>query len=630
MFADFVLEADYTGLKDLGTVFVNWVRIVGVMAMATLLLWELFRLVRGSGSSITCGLSGRFRDLPEDQVWKIRSYRLFLALTGLSLAVMAGFLGWGVIQGSAASMQRWILTAFTFACGFAVLAISWEFLIDLPRLSFRRIWAIGLFSIREAIRRKVLWSFLLVLIVFLFASWFIKADRPENQWRTYTNLVFFLMAGLILLTSGVIACFSLPTDIRQQTIHTVVTKPVQKIEILLGRMVGIIVLMTVILLVVAHLSLLYVFRGIAQEYRDDVMRARVRYGGALRFEELDLNGNWVQRRQQFSVGREWEYRQYIRGGSTQEAVFRFVNPPRHLPSKDRVGVEFGFDIFRTSKGGEYYREGVSCRFTFVNTAKWEPGRYDEYREGRDPATGQQLSDEALARRFGYYELPARPTVVDYQTYRVSFPGAVLEDLGDADFEIRVSCTTPGQYLGMAEPDLYVLADEGNFYLNFLKGAAGIWFLMALVVTLGVVFSTHLSSLVDLMLTTLLVGCGAPKLRSFLITLTNPSDPDLNPGGGPGEAVYRLFNREGLLTPVEKTKAYWVIERFDDLSQVFFRGFVSIVPDLYQFDRSMFVAEGFNIPNSSLLMNLIMLVAYLFPFVLAGYYLMNAREVAGAT
>jgi hypothetical protein len=45
---------------------------------------------------------------------------------------------------------------------------------------------------------------------------------------------------------------------------------------------------------------------------------------------------------------------------------------------------------------------------------------------------------------------------------------------------------------------------------------------------------------------------------------------------------------------------------------------------------MFVAEGFNIPNGYLITSLLLLLGYLFPFLLAGYYLLNAREVAGAT
>jgi hypothetical protein len=656
MLASFVLEEDYAALGDLPTLFVNWLRIVGIMSMVTLLIWELFRLIRGTGSSFHYGLSGRLRNLAENEVWKIRAYRLFIVLSVLSLAALVLFVAFGgPLMAKLSKWFEWKLTPdqidarvrsirldiLTISCLWAVLAVSWEFIIDVPRFSFRRIWAIGLFSIREAIRGKVLWSFCLVLLVFLFASWFVKANKPEHQWKVYVDLVFTMLAYLILLTGAVLACFSLPTDIRNQTIHTVVTKPVQKFEIIFGRIVGITVLMTLILIVVSHVSLLYVFRGIDKEFRDDVMRARVRYTSrgdvnrgedikGLRFEELNLNGDWVRRVQRFSVGREWEYRQYIRGGAKSEAVWTFLDPPRSLVGREQVPVEFEFDIFRTTKGGEEYKEGVSCQFTFVNTAKWDARLYDQYREGLDPETHQPMTDQERARRFGYYELPAPITIVDYQTFRVTFPGAILEGLGNLPLEIRVSCRTPSQYVGMAQHDLYILADEGSFYFSYLKGMAGIWFLMVLVVSLGVVFSTVLSALIAFMSTVLLVACGVPRLRNFVQSLTYPADSEMNPAGGPWNSGLRIVTKQGLMTPIERGKAVWVIEQLDDLSRLFFHGFVSILPDLHEYNRTMFIAEGFNIPNDYLFTSITMLVGYVFPFLLAGYYLLNAREVAGAT
>ncbi len=59
----------------------------------------------------------------------------------------------------------------------------------------------------------------------------------------------------------------------------------------------------------------------------------------------------------------------------------------------------------------------------------------------------------------------------------------------------------------------------------------------------------------------------------------------------------------------------------------FQGLLNIVPDLGQYDRTIFVAEGFNIPGSELFVNLVQLVGYLFVFLLVGYYLLNLREVA---
>jgi hypothetical protein len=624
----FILEESYLSTGDLGTLLVHWIRIVGSLSIAFLVLCELFRWIRGVGSSWSNGLSGNLRNLPADQAWRIRSYRLFLLLALVGAGAALSYLVLEAAQGKVREHLANILLVYTFGCAAAVLAVSWEFLIDLPRFSWRRIWAIGLFSIREALRRKVLWSFCLLLLIFLFASWFIRTGRPEDQWRIYVELVFFVMGALILLTAGVIACFSLPTDIRQQTIHTVVTKPVEKFEVLLGRIVGIVTLMSAILLVVSHLSLLYVFRGIDPNFRQEVMRARIRFAGGLTFEALNEAGEWTARRDPLSVGREWQYRQYIRGSAPQEAVWRFANPPSTLANKDLIPVVFNFDIYRTTKGGEDYREGVSCEFTFINTAKWDGSKYSEYREGVDPATRQPLTEAELARRYGYYRLPAPRTIVDYKTYSVNFPRALLEDLGNAVLEVRVACTTPNQYLGANEADLYILAGEGNFYLNYLKGISAIWFIMVIVVCLAVVFSAYLSALICFFLTTLLTGCGAPRLRDYVLRLTS-ADQDINPGGGAAESMIKLLSKKSLMAPLERTKAVWVIERIDDLYRIILYGFTSILPDIGQFLRLSFVQGGIHIPDAYFLMSLCLLIGYVFPFLVAGYYMIGSREVAGA-
>ena len=49
----------------------------------------------------------------------------------------------------------------------------------------------------EALRSRVLWGFSSLLLVFLFASWFLPY-KPENQVRNYVGVVFFAMTVLLL------------------------------------------------------------------------------------------------------------------------------------------------------------------------------------------------------------------------------------------------------------------------------------------------------------------------------------------------------------------------------------------------------------------------------------------------
>ncbi len=631
MFAVLIKESENATLSDFGPYLLHWLIVTGTMAVLVLVVVEIYRLATGRGSSLRRGLTGRLSEVGEQDAWKLRLYRLFVAFIPLAVAVALGLYFWSLRTDAPdirQSRENLALLAAGAAGLLAVLAVSWEFLLDLATLSPRRVWAIARVSMTEAIRRKSLWGFVVILAVFLFASWFIQTDRPEHQWRIYVQLVFLVMTLLLLITSSIIACFSLPNDIKQQTIHTIITKPVRRFELVLGRIVGFTLLMTAVLLVMSQLSLLYVFRGIDESAKEQSMRARVPIFGSLHFEELDSQMKWRPTATGVSVGREWTYRSYIRGGSAQEAVWRFNRLPARLSRSERmIPVEFTFDIFRTSKGGEDYKEGVSTQLAFVNPNKWDFGRYADYRKLLESKTEASDDPHKLARQFGYYELKSPLTVVDYQTYTVWFPSSLLEDLGNEPFEIRVACRSTSQYLGMAKADLYILAEEGSFYLNFMKGTLCIWFVMVLMITLGVVFSTYLNALVSLMLSWFMLLCGIPKLRGFIKLVGSAFDPDENPGGGPMESVVRLLQNKSLTAPIEQTRGIRVLQWMDDVFRVLFNGLLAILPDLGHYTRTDYVAEGFNIPGTELAMSFLILVAYLFPFLLAAYYLLNAREVA---
>lgn len=654
MFAALILERDYPVWSDLPRLLESWVSGMGLVAIFALGVLILLRFALGSGHILKSGLSGQLENLPPEQEWKRRAFQVLLGLTLVGLASSFGAMVRVWASPNEANLDlfdrlsrdrafSWAFLATSIA---ATAALSWEFLLDLFTLSPRRLWAIARFSIIEAIRRKVLWSFGLLLFVFLFASWFIPASRVDRQWSTYVNLVYFIMTALMLVTASVVACFSLPNDIKNLSIHTVVTKPVKRFEIVLGRILGLVLLMTLVLLVAVHLSLLYVVRGVDEEVQRQATRARVPIFGVLAFEELDAAGRRVSKERGDLVGREFELRQYIRGASNQEAVWRFgyklddkkqiVTDPKfraaiqRLRQRDWVTVEFTFDIFRTSKGaGDYYVEGVDVQFVFINRAKWDETKYSEYREAKDER-GLPLSPEAKAAKYGYYETPRPVRVVDERSDhdQVRFPATLLEGMENGGFlEIRVNCRSYAQYLGVYKYDLYLLDDEANFYVNFLKGATGIWFFMVLVVVFGVTFSTYLNGPVSLMLVWLLMVLGQPTLREFVSSQTRPPDLD-NPGGGPLEASIRLITRESLTTPLPETRANRLLQKVDEYAfRVFFQGLYRLLPDLGQFQRTTFVAQGFNIPADELGVSVVLLLLNVFPYLLVGFYLINVREVA---
>ena len=132
-------------------------------------------------------------------------------------------------------------------------------------ISPNRTWAIALLTIKESIRRRVLLIFAFFLILILFAGWFLDTDS-EDPARLYLSFVIGATTILILLLALFLSAFSLPTDIKSKTIYTVVTKPVRSSELILGRILGIGLIGTAILLLMAGASYLFVTSGLSHTH----------------------------------------------------------------------------------------------------------------------------------------------------------------------------------------------------------------------------------------------------------------------------------------------------------------------------------------------------------------------------
>ena len=436
-------------------------------------------------------------------------------------------------------------------------------------LRWRRIFALAGLSFKEALRRRVLWAFSALLLVFLFGSWFISGRaKPEDQLRTYVQLVYWAMTPLLLFTSVLLAAFSIPADIRQQTIHTVLTKPVQRFEVYLGRVLGFGALMSLVLLFMASFSLLYVLRGVDPDAAAESLKARAPLFGNLAFENTERSDKGV------NVGEEWGYRSYIgspeRGEAPQTAVFQFADLPGGFAGRKNVPCEFNFAIYRAFKGTNQNR-GISCSFTF-QTWRFDRNRLDEYRkkrkEARNDLKGRTETDvdNDLAKEYGYYEIDSFP-VENFHTLSRELPGGLFENAAPADpkrrrelnrrglspapVEVRVRCLDHEEYVGMARYDLYLRQDEPDangeaswFAVNFLKGAGGLWMRLLLVIGVATALSTYMSNVISL-LTALMLYVGG-LFRDFIYSVVL----NQNVGGGPLQALFAVVGRQVGGTPQE--------------------------------------------------------------------------------
>jgi hypothetical protein len=641
-------EHDPLRFRDLPALFVGWVQVVGGLAMVAIVLWLLFGYLR-------------MRPLDKARIpgwmttvflWSALGAAVaYVAALGIWMAEYLRTGGIVVAEEPATPADRKLTlvgVCLLVAGALALVAAGLSFARGLVALRFRRIYALAKLSYKESIRHYVLWAiFAFFLVLILFVSWFIPY-KHEDQVRNYVTAFSFSMTLLLVITAMILAAFSIPTDVKQQTIHTIVTKPVERFEVVLGRFLGITFLMTLVLLVITTISLIYVARGIDPEAAAESLKAREPFYGELEYE------NSADTKKGINVGREWEYRGYISGpmpGAKPEyAVWNFEAPPRGVLNQDTVRCEFGFDVYRTTKGFE--NKGVSCTFTF-QTWRFRPGDDQAYKEARRTMLAEQQQsgkseaaiDNELSEKYGYYEKVGKE-VVDYHTQWLDLPVGLFKNvLGDdperqkeierqankpPKLQVRVRCNSATQYVGMAKYDMYLRLDDPRgtndrlrFAWNFYKGSFGLWLLLSLVIGLAVAASTYLSGVISLILVIMFLAGGLAQ--DFLKSV----GAGTNIGGGPAESFYRLVRREVAAAPLEETTTAKVATASDVAFRMFVRLILKLIPDVDSYSKYNFVGEGFNIPLDQLIISFVLLAGYLLPCAMLAYYLIKWREIASS-
>jgi ABC-type transport system involved in multi-copper enzyme maturation permease subunit len=658
---------------------IYWVQVFGAFAAVGGLLWIIFGLPRMR--AIDYASIPRWKSI----VFSICAIVAALAYTPMLILYTNDFIA-AVravarnvpVTGRSPDQQRAFFQV-EFLCltvgGVAALVgVLLPFFSSMTRLRFRRVFAIAKLSFKEAVRRRVLYAFALLLLVFLFGTWFVRT-KSEDQVRTYVKLVNFAMAVLLLFAAVILSAFSIPSDMRQQTIHTITTKPVERFEIVLGRFLGFTALMTVVLAVMSSLCLLYVLREINPEAARESLKARAPLYGNLVYE------NTQSKTRGENVGAEWEYRGYIgyAPSNPPTAVWTFPMPPAALGARKQVPCEFTFFVYRTTKGEE--NKGVSCRLVF-ETAAFQPGNAQAYNNlldkklyyktqspdkikedlrqdpelNRDAAKlearlSEELKDKdrplediknELCAKYGYYESTIQ-LKGNAKVDALPVPGGLFANArqtgpkqGAAPLTVRVTCVSPTQYVGMARYDLYFRMDDESagrdrfwFAVNFFKGAFGLWLRLCLIIGIAVALSTYLSGVISLLIAGLLFLGG--ESREYIQQVATGHDSAGRPvaGGGPFESFYRVGTRTNLVTNLDNSTLA-TAAKIGDVA--FYRPVIrrvfDVIPDTQRLTLTPYVAEGFNISLDQMGLLLLVLLGYLFPCAVLAYYLIEWREIAG--
>jgi hypothetical protein len=615
--------------------------------------------------------------------------------TSFADQLSAGLVTWGTTVGITLGVMLLVCYVFTairlgpLSAGDRIYSVLVSAVGDLLFISPRRTFAIAWLAVKESIRKQAVAGLIIFLIVLAFALWFLDSETYDPS-SLYISFVMNAVNYLVLLLAVLTAAFSLPNDMKNKTIYTIVTKPVRPSEIILGRILGFTAVCAIPLATMGLCSYLFVVRSldhrhelteadvrpivagpatrnvkpgskqgststahshrhkvtvdadgngvtetndsdriemddavdfhdrfgsshwhvVTGEKRDGRMiyhvgppqgqfHARVPIKGQLRFKEADGTAS----KEGYNVG-NWTKRGYVAGGTLSAALFTFDGvDPNRFP--DGVPLEMNIRLFRTTKEGmDKPIIGSLIIRNPINGLSSAPRNF----AAREYVTLQQIIPRKLADSKGKQ--------LD-----------LFDDLAvNGRVEIELQCIPRSQFFGVGPDDLYLLAREGRFDVNFAKGLFGIWLQMVLTVVLAVVFSTFLSGPVA-MLATAAAVIGA-LLRPFVVNVLRDN---LFEGkahtGGVLESMVRLTDQRAITLELEEGTTTSLIQSIDKVLNSLLDGMFTFIPDFSAMNDVNSVAGGFDISSSLLWMHTAQTLGFVLPLFLVGFIVFKLTEVA---
>ncbi|MGC3971492.1 MAG: hypothetical protein QM775_30365 [Pirellulales bacterium] len=561
---------------------------------------------------------------------------------------------------------------------------------DLLHTSPRRTLAMAWLAVKESVRKQAVAGLILFLIVLAFALWFLDPDQIDPS-ALYITFVLSAVNYLVLLMAVVTSAFSLPADLKNRTIYTIVTKPVRPSEVILGRVLGFAFVCTVPLVIMGVSSYFFVVRSLdhthtlsesdlreispqelviarlpagskegttsverghshriivgpdgagvtemgdssraindeaanflerfGQSHRHRVtaverngkrtyevgppegqFHARVPIRGDLTFRGLDgaVNADGM------NVG-NWTKRGYVAGGTLAAAVYTFHDVEEAL-FPDGLRVQMDIRLFRTTKQG--LNRPVLGSIVLKN-----------------PLTGLAAAPRNFAAR-------------EYYTLDIVIPRKLTDAAGkqldvfrdlvhDGTVVLELQCIPRSQFFGVGPEDVYLLAREARFDVNFAKAFVGIWLQMVLTVVMGVMWSTFLSGPVAMLATAVAIVGAVLKP-----TLVKIAEGDLygtsTKSGGMLESAVRVVGQKSAMTELDAGATTDAILWIDSVLARAIRRLLDFIPDFSAMSDVGSIARGFDVPPQLLWDHVLQTGAFALPLFLIAFLIFKLIEVA---
>jgi len=116
-----------------------------------------------------------------------------------------------------------------------------------------RIWAIASNTLLELVRLKVFYFLLLFALLIIGSSAFMLDFKFQEQFQVLKDMSLGSMSIFTWLLSVLATSMLLPKEIEDRTLYTILAKPVPRLEYLMGKLLGILVLLLISILLMSAL-----------------------------------------------------------------------------------------------------------------------------------------------------------------------------------------------------------------------------------------------------------------------------------------------------------------------------------------------------------------------------------------
>ncbi|MHC4394822.1 MAG: ABC transporter permease [Planctomycetota bacterium] len=349
----------------------------------------------------------------------------------------------------------------------------------------RSIWAVATNTLKQALRMKIAVVFILLLIVLLPVMGAVTTGDGTLKGRLQSFVSYGLSFTSLLLCvlTIVVSIYSLTSDLDQKQIYTVLTKPVRRFELLLGKLLGVILLDVALLVLFS--AIIYTVTVYMPEFSETSEAERIQaqnefYTARASLIPAEVDVSKVVRE---IYGRLRESGRLPEDSSREQIIEQLTRQKKI----ERRAVAPGYDLvweFNNVKPLDR-NQSLFIRYKYdvsVNPpdlqiyGKWLIGDFRQYGVNIEtPVYRRERKD--LIRTFYEFEVPA-DTIAKDGHLAVAF-------FNDSRLNETVVIFPP-------KDGLEILYKADTFTANFIKAVLLIFFRLIFLACLGILASTFLS------------------------------------------------------------------------------------------------------------------------------------------